>query len=136
MGAIRDAITATLADDSLTAQQKKKRIARIRAYAVQQAITSLPISLTVRDRLVITVHSATIDRDNLRCTVSATLDGSALDLGDGNFVFVNPPYLVPDPNGEIETASGARLSERPLVALRQIITDAVIDYARRRGITA
>lgn len=156
---VRDAIVAVWADGSLTPAQKLRRTWRLRSEACEARLRAvdkvLPLTWTAANgNLEITLHAISLVRPkawwlpasadtaegaDIRCDVSAKWRGFDVPLGDGIFVWPNPPTEVPDPNGEIvreiydrngNLIGATRWREDPRAGLRQAIVDTVIDAVR------
>ena len=87
----------------------------------------------------VTLEPVTPRSAAVRCIIAVERQGKPVEAGDGVFIFINPPVLVPDDAGEIvrevRDHDGAlidtlRYREDPDAALRQAITDTVAAAVR------
>jgi len=133
MGAFRDAITAALAVGTLTEEERRLAVRRIKGQALFDNLPALPYVIDLSGNNSITVESASWNDPVLTVVLSAIRRGQPAVL-DNPFVFINPPIHVLDATGdlsrEVRDRAGMLLrtdvyAERPLLALRRVITDAV-----------
>lgn len=83
------------------------------------------LAIPTPDGREVHIEDLTVDGSAVRIRLAGTPDG-----GDSNFCIINPPTLIPDPNGDVIVGT-ERFREDPLGALA-IILAATGGAAERR----
>lgn len=116
MGVYED-IQAVLADEELTAREKRDAILDLRAEAYRQLAAHLPIS---RDTPWGTVTITGVSRDGRVVVIDGTGGGVSWPIR-----VHGAPVLVPDPAGTIIRGDRTYRVD-PLRALRDVVADTVV----------
>lgn len=109
----------------------EERAAAIGAALGSKTITFSHLGVTFR------VSGAAITGNAISLLISAWTGAGGnrvnLPVGDGQFVFVNPPLAVPD--GGFDVDGRPTYARSDLAAAKQMVYDAVTGYALRHGWT-